>query len=123
LLYHGSQRHIILSEQGFNTPKNPNGQLWQAAAYCYAYYKVAHLPGIDSFILNRHVDNRQEFGLNLGLWTRKKDSIADPATKKMIYEVFRLADTPRWRQAFAFALPVIGISDWKELDASNPAHH
>jgi hypothetical protein len=123
LLYHGHQRHIILSEQGFNTPKNPNGQLWQATAYCYAYYKVAHLPGIDSFILNRHVDNREEFGLNLGLWTRKKGSIADPATKKMIYEVFRLADTPQWRQAFAFALPVIGISDWKDLDASNPAHH
>ena len=42
LLFEGSkQRHIILSEQGFNTRGEPQGELWQAAGYCYAYYKVA----------------------------------------------------------------------------------
>ena len=36
-------------------------------------------------------------------------------TKKRIYEVFRLADTPEWRSTFAFALPVIGIERWDDL--------
>jgi hypothetical protein len=31
-----------------------------------------------------------------------------------MYEVFRLADTPEWESAFAFALPVIGLKSWSE---------
>ena len=34
-----------------------------------------------------------------------------------MYEVFRVADTPEWEMAFAFALPVIGIQRWEELAA------
>lgn len=121
LLYEGNPRHIILSEQGFDTPKTPDGEMVQAAAYCYAYYKVARIPEIDSFILNRHVDHRDEDGLNLGLWRRnlKSSSPCEPAGKKFIYEVFRQADTPQWRQVFAFALPVIGIHDWKQINPKN----
>jgi Family of unknown function (DUF5722) len=117
LLFHGQPRHIILSEQGFNTPKNPQGEIWQAAGYCYAYYKVSELSGIDAFILHRQVDHRDEFGLNLGLWRRNETSSApsEPASKKPIYEAFRLADTPQWHEAFEFALPVIGIKQWEEL--------
>ena len=122
LLFHGNPRHVILSEQGFNTPDDPKGELWQAAAYCYAYYKTDQLPGIDAFILHRHVDHRDEGGLNLGLWRRdeKSRSPSEPAAKKMIYEVFRLADTPQWREAFSFALPVIGIRTWEELKPKRP---
>jgi len=117
MLYHGQPRRIILSEQGFHTPDKPEGELWQAAAYAYAYYKTAHLPGIDAFILHRHVDHGAEGGLNLGLWTRNKNSrsAAEPARKKMLYEVFKAADTPEWQRAFEFALPVIGIERWEEL--------
>ena len=116
LRYHGEQRHIILSEQGFNTMGMPEGELWQAAGYCFAYYKIARIPGIDSFILHRQVDYRDE-GVNLGLWTRneKSQSPAEPARKKRIYEVFKEADTPQWKEAFAFALPVIGIKSWDEV--------
>jgi hypothetical protein len=122
LLYQGRQRHIILSEQGFNMKEVPDGELWQAAAYCYAYYKTARLPGIDSFILNRHVDHRNELPLRLGLWRRDEsaESPCQPTTRKMIYEIFRLADTPQWREAFAFALPVTGIRQWEDLDLSAP---
>jgi len=69
-------------------------------------------------ILNRHVDHRDEDGLKLGLWRRNEASAApsEPAGKKYIYEVFRKADTPEWRKAFAFALPIIGIHNWKEID-------
>jgi len=117
LLFAGKPRRIILSEQGFHSPDTPDGQVLQAAAFCYAYYKVAHLDGIDSFILHRHVDHGQEGGLNLGLWTRNKTSTnpAEALAKKKIYDVFKIADGSNWEQEFAFALPVIGISTWAEL--------
>jgi hypothetical protein len=117
MLCHGKPRRVILSEEGFHTPDGPDGQTLQAAGYCYGWIKASRLDGIDAFILNRHVDNAQEGGLRLGLWTRRKDSIATPESKKKIYEVFRLADTPEWEDAFRFALPVIGIHSWDEVAA------
>lgn len=113
--YSRQTRRVILSEQGFHSTDKPEGELWQAAAYAYAFRKVADNPGIDSFILHRHVDHGQEGGLNLGLWTRKAGSIADPERPKKIYEVFKHADQPDWKQAFEFALPVIGLKDWSEI--------
>ena len=113
LRFQGQRRRVILSEQGFHTPDGPDGELIQAAAYCYAWNQVARLDGIDSFILHRHVDHRDEGGLRLGLWTRQPDSVATPDRKKKIYEVFRLADTPEWRTAFEFALPFIGVKGWE----------
>ena len=117
----GQPRRVILSEQGFHTVDGPNGELWQAAAYAYAYYKVADQPWIDAFILHRHVDHGHEGGLRLGLWSRDETatSPAAPKNPKRIYEVFRQADTPDWEKAFAFALPVIGIRRWDEVSASH----
>lgn len=117
MLYNHKPRRIILSEQGFHSPEKADGELLQAAAYAYAYYKTANLPEIDSFILHRHVDHGHEGGLNLGLWTRNKEgrSPAEPSKKKLIYEVFLKADTAEWREAFEFALPVIEIASWEEL--------
>jgi hypothetical protein len=109
LLYHGKPRHIILSEQGFHSDGTREGELAQAAGFAYAFYKVKHLDGIDAFILHRHVDNAYEGGLNLGL--RRGDM-----SKKPIYEVFKAADTPEWKKAFEFALPIIGITSWKEIE-------
>jgi hypothetical protein len=116
LLYRQQLRRIILSEQGFHTPDKPEGELWQAAGYAYAYHKTDQLPGIDAFILHRHVDHGAEGGLNLGLWTRNKNSrsAAEPAKRKRLYEVFKAADTPEWRRAFEFALPIIGIERWEQ---------
>src|SRR6185295_5964839 len=65
-------RRVILSEQGFHAPAKPEGELWQAAAYAYAYQRIRNNSGIDAFILHRHVDHAHEGGLNLGLWTRKE---------------------------------------------------
>jgi len=113
LSFNGQPRRIILSEQGFHTPKGDGGEAIQAAAYCYAYKKVERLAGIDAFILHRHVDNVHEGGLLLGLrGLQPKDGEHRP--KKMIYDCFRAADTPEWEKAFAFALPVIGIRSWDE---------
>ncbi len=117
-LCQGRPRRIILSEQGFHTADRPEGEAWQAAAYCYAYYKCSRLSGIDAFILHRHVDHAAEGGLKLGLWARdeKSASPSQPLRKKLIYDVFLRADTPDWESAFAFALPFIGITRWQQLD-------
>jgi hypothetical protein len=115
--YRGTPRHIILSEQGFHTADRPEGEAWQAAAYAYAWYRVNAIPEIDSFILHRHVDHALEGGLKLGLWRRNESSSSpcEPAAHKQLYDVFLRADTPQWRSAFEFALPVIGIQRWEEL--------
>jgi hypothetical protein len=115
--WEGQARRVILSEQGFHTVDGPNGELWQAAAYAYAYYQVDQIPGIDAFILHRHVDHGQEGGLRLGLWSRDEASPnpAAPKAPKRIYELFRAADTAEWEKAAAFALPVIGIERWSDV--------
>ena len=121
LRHQNAQRRVILSEQGFHTPDGPNGETIQAAAYCYAWKKIEKLDGIDAFILHRHVDHSGEGGLKLGLWRNKPGSVADPDGRKRIYECFKDADTPRWRQTFEFALPVVGLKNWDEA-ATRPAN-
>ena len=114
LLYAGQPRHIILSEQGFHTPAGPAGETIQAAAFCYAYKKIERLAGIDAFILQRHVDNAGEGGLLFGLrGNQSRDGDLHP--KKKIYDCFRAADTPDWPSAFAFALPIIGLTNWDQV--------
>jgi hypothetical protein len=117
--YRGEMRHVILSEQGFHTPGAPDGERVQAAAFACAWYRVSRMDGIDAFILHRHIDNAGEGGLHLGLWWDGYDNPHHPGQRerKMIYDVFRAADTQGWGDAFDFALPIIGIKDWAELDA------
>ena len=111
LLLDGKPRRVILSEQGFHTPKGTNGEVVQAAAYACAYKIVERLEGIDAFILHRHVDNAHEGGLLLGL-RGMTPAGGEARPRKKIYEVFRLADTPEWEKAFEFALPVVGVKEW-----------
>ena len=110
--YEGKPRRVILSEQGFHTPDGADGEDVQAAAYCLAHRLVRHEPGIDAFILHRHVDHADEGGLRLGLWTRRPDSVATPDRPKRIHACFRAADTPAEEQAFAFSLPIVGRATW-----------
>jgi Family of unknown function (DUF5722) len=118
LRFRGKPRHVVLSEQGFHSVPTPEGEKLQATAYCYAWRKIVNLDGIDAFILHRHVDHAAEGGLNLGLWRRNPASPqpSEPLSKKPIYDVFRLADTPSWKQSFAFATLVIGIKSWSQVN-------
>ena len=115
LLYHGQPRRIILSEQGFHTPKGTNGEIIQAAAYCYAYKKIEKLDGIDAFILHRHVDHKDEGGLLLGLRGLTPNAV-EARPKKRSWECFRAADTPEWKSVFEFALPIAGLKGWDEVE-------
>lgn len=99
LLYEGKPRRIILSEQGFHTLANAEGEMLQAAAYAYAWDKVQKLPTVDAFIYHRHVDHSKEGGVRFGLWRNKPGSIADPDKPKLIYDLFKKAGTPEWQNA------------------------
>jgi len=118
-LCHGQARRVILTEQGFHTPDGPDGEKVQAAALAVAYRRVASIPGIDAFIYFQQIDHKQAYGLRMGLWTWKDDDPRPdaPGRRKLSYDVFRLADTPAWREAFAFALPMAGLRDWSEVRA------
>jgi hypothetical protein len=115
-LYNGELRGIALTEQGFHTPDAPDGEAVQAAAYCYAFHKVNHMPEIDAFIYHRHTSMPDEGGLDLGLWMWDPEALPEirPGKKKRIWEVYKAAGTPDWEEAFAFALPLIGIDSWDE---------
>jgi hypothetical protein len=115
LQYEGRRRRIILSEQGFHSDETEESERIQAAAYAYAYWIVERTPGIDSFILHAHVDNRDEFGLNLGLWRRDKESLSGnaPGSPKPIYAVFRDVDGPRREEIFRQARAVVGAEKWR----------
>jgi hypothetical protein len=114
LLYDGRVRHIILSEQGFNSEETEESERLQAAAYALAFWRIERTPGIESFILHAHVDNRDEFGLNLGIWRRDKrsDDPSAPGSPKPIYEVFRDIDGPRRNEVLRWARSVVGEQDW-----------
>jgi len=114
LLCDGKLRRIILSEQGFHTLLNPEGERLQAAAFAYAWEKIQTMPTVDAFIYHRHVDHAKEGGLRLGLWRNAPHSIADPHSKKLIYELFKKAGTPEWREAADTLLPVTGLKAWNE---------
>lgn len=56
-----------------------------------------------------------EGGLRLGLWRNAPNSIADPHSKKQVWEVFLKAGTPEWDAAASPLLPVTGLKSWDEL--------
>lgn len=114
LLCNGTRRDIALTEQGFHTPDGPDGEIIQAAAYAYAYYKTSRIPEISAFILHRHVDHKEEGGLRLGLWTNDpgSDDVSSMHEKKYLWDVFKYADTDQWQRYFKFAKPILGIEQW-----------
>lgn len=106
---------VILSEQGFTSKiKKTTNEKLQAAAFAYAYYITEFNDKIDSFIMNRHVDNVVETkqGLNLGLWNNKKGYTEYASDKKVIYDVFKYIDSASSKSVSEFALKYIGASSW-----------
>ncbi len=115
-LYDGQPRRIALTEQGFHCPPGGDGEVWQAAAYALAWKKVCALPTIEAFDYHRHVDHPSEGGLRCGL--HEHDGSFNPSgmgRARRIWEVVRQAGTPQEDVAFAFALPVVGRSNWQRV--------
>ena len=122
--YNGESRRVVLSEQGFNTRyaklSEEEAEAEQAAGYAYAFYKIASTPGIDAFILHRHVDGESE-GFRFGLWTTIEGEESQPGRQKKIYDVFKYIDTEKSREATEFALDFISkdtgktLNNWKDI--------
>ena len=117
---YGSKTRIILSEQGYTSVQNgKNVEKLQAAAIAYSYLLSESNNMIDSLIIQRQVDHRDEIrqGLNLGLWTTSAGSSSpeDASSKKLSWDVFKYMDTSRSRAATKSAVSAIGVSSWKKL--------
>ena len=118
-LFDGKVRRIALTEQGFHCPDGRDGETAQAAAFALAWKKVQALPEIESFLYHRHVDHPNEGGLKLGVREHDGSSnVNGMGRTRRIWDVVKKAGTPEEDQAFAFALPVIGRSDWSNVVAT-----
>ncbi len=128
-LFNGKPRRIALTEQGFHSPPGADGEMWQAAAYALAWKKVQALPGIEFFLYHRHVDHPDEGGLRLGIHEHDgSPNKSGMGRARKAWDVMRQAGTPEEDAAFAFALPVVGRKDWKDVvathfDPMRPAKH
>lgn len=114
--YQGKPRRVILSEQGLHTPKGPDGEKLQAAALALAMHRAKRTPGIDAFILHRHIDSRQEGGLLLGLRHPQAPGNAQLGSKKRSWHVFKQFETSAWPDAADFALAVAGYGRWEQAE-------
>jgi hypothetical protein len=116
LLYAGQPRRLSFTEQGFDLTMRPDAPAEQAAAYAYAWEKVARLGGtVDAFLYHRQVDHAKEGGLRFGLWSNKPGSIADPDQKRPIWFALQAAGTPAWDKVAAPYLKTCGLQSWDEV--------
>ncbi len=103
----GEVRSILLSEQGYTSHA---GEALQAAAFAYAYYKVAAYPEIDGFLLNRQTDAGEEVAQGLAF------GLSDAGGRhKQIYDVFKYIDTSEHAAHTDFAKDIIGITSWNQI--------
>ncbi|MFM7743952.1 MAG: DUF5722 domain-containing protein, partial [Verrucomicrobiota bacterium] len=115
--FEGKPRRLSLTEQGFDVTQRPDALAEQAAAYAYAWEKVARLDGaVDAFLYHRHVDHAKEGGHRFGLWSNKPGSIADPDQKRPIWQLLKAADTDGWKAAAEPHLKTCGLKSWDELN-------
>lgn len=117
MLFEGKPRRLSLTEQGFDVTKRPDALAEQAAAYAYAWEKIARLDGaIDAFLYHRQVDHAKEGGLRFGLWSNKPGTIFEPDQKRPIWHLVQAADTPAWKAAAEPYLQTCGLKNWDELN-------
>lgn len=117
MLHEGKPRRLIFSEQGLHAGDTAPSEQIQAAAYALAYRRLLQVPGVEAFILHRHVDAAEEGGLKLGIWPLS--GIGPGKRKRPIWEVVKTIDTPQWETTCAFALPILGLANWSAVQAQH----
>jgi hypothetical protein len=118
LLYRGTERRVILPEQGFNSRDGePYTEQQAAHAYVLAYMKIRKCPTLDMFLHHNYIDGPWEFGLNLGVrrfggYDENGGEIA--GEPKPIYWAMRDMDTPAEPGRIEAARAFIGpdLFDW-----------
>jgi len=110
-----NKRMLWLSENGTNSRTYEEKDLQeQAAGLAYAWKKLARLDGIDAIQWHNWIDNRNEFGLRIGL-RRFPDDEEDPGGRKPVWHVYQAAGTEREDEIFEPYKAIIGINDWREI--------
>jgi hypothetical protein len=109
------KRSLWLSENGTNS-KTYNGQdlKEQAAGLAYAWKKIKALDGIDAIQWHNWIDNRNEFGLRIGLRCFPDDE-EQPGAPKPVWYVYQAAGTDQENGVFEEYKSIIGISNWSEI--------
>lgn len=108
---YGTKTRILLTEQGFSS-HGADGQMKQAAAIAYAYYKAEYNDMIDCIIFRCQADAPGEIahdGLYMGLWTEGMGSM------KLSHDVFQYMDTPQAEEYTKACRQYLGIQDWSQL--------
>lgn len=103
----GEVRSILISELGYTSTA---GEAYQAAAFAYAYYKIAYYDEIDGLLLNRQTDAAEEVAQGLAFGLNSAGG-----SRKQIYNVFKYIDTSEHEKYTDFAKDLIGISSWNEI--------
>ncbi len=105
---YGSDKRIILSEQGFTSSNGQQAK--QAAALAYTYYMAEFDDMIDAVIFRNLYDDKSEAaqGFKFGL-------LNDDGSKRQVYNVFKYMDTAYWNEYTASCLSTIGISSWNQV--------
>ena len=115
-LYKGHRKRVLfLSENGTNSPDYSSLQLaYQAAGACWAWKKVKELDGIDAIQWHNWRDNREEFGLCIGL-RRYPDDATDPNGKKPVWYVWEAAGTEQEDEVFKPYLSYVSRTSWDKI--------
>lgn len=116
---YGAKTRIMLTEQGFSS-HGADGEMKQAAAIAYAYYKAEFNDMIDCIIFRCQADNPGEIagdGLYMGLWTEGLGRM------KLSHDVFKYMDTPKSAAYTDACRQYLGIRDWSELVPGYDAKH
>ncbi len=114
--FNGSvKRSLWLSENGTNSRTYSEQDLKeQAAGFAYAWKKIKALDGIDAIQWHNWIDNRNEFGLRIGL-RRFIDDQEQPGAPKPVWDVYQAAGTDQEDDVFEDYKSIIGISNWGEI--------
>lgn len=114
--YQGSiKRTLWLSENGTNSRTYSEKDLKeQAAGFAYAWKKLSELDGIDAIQWHNWIDNRDEFGLKIGL-RKFTDDETDPGGIKPVWYAYQAAGTENEDEVFDQYKSTIGINDWSEI--------
>lgn len=117
-----TKRSLWLSENGTNSRTYSEKDLSeQAAGLAYAWKKLKYLDGIDAMQWHNWIDNRNEFGLRIGL-RRFPDDEEDPGGRKPVWFVYQAADTEQEDEVFEKYKPIIGIQNWEEIRYKGPLY-
>ena len=111
LLYRGTARRIIFSEQGFNSQDGLLQTVTEdmgEAGYVLAYLKARAIPTVDMLTHHAYIDNPHEFGLNLGVRRYEPNTADHLGQAKPIYQAIRDMDTEQEPERIAKARTYVG---------------